>query len=133
MSIATQILRLNNAANIIKNKMALWGLTQKTDKLDEQANAINNIGLAEASGKSVNAGESVTISVGYNKNTITIIGNGLDTQTPGTADSSEILNGETAWVNGEKITGSLNVNHYYTGDAEPDETFGKDGDIYLVI
>lgn len=48
-----------------------------------------------------------------------------------TAAASDIVSGETAYVNGNKLTGSLVINKYYTGSTVPSSSLGSDGDIYL--
>ena len=53
------------------------------------------------------AGESFTISAGYHDGTGVIIATNLSDQTSATAESSDILINKTAWVNGEKITGTI--------------------------
>lgn len=47
------------------------------------------------------------------------------------ASSSEIISGKTAYVNGSKLTGTLVIQHYYTGSSAPSSSLGEDGDIYL--
>lgn len=53
------------------------------------------------------------------------------TTTDATATQSDIISGQTAYVKGNKITGNLVVQKYYTGSSAPSSTLGNDGDIYL--
>ena len=49
-----------------------------------------------------------------------------------TATSSEVLSGYTIHAaDGSAISGSVIVQHYYTGSDAPSASLGVDGDIYL--
>lgn len=54
------------------------------------------------------------------------------TTTDATATATDIISGKTAYVNGSKITGSLEIHGYYVSDIEPDASIGEDGDLWLV-
>ena len=53
------------------------------------------------------------------------------TTTDANAQTSEIISGKTAYVNGSKITGSLVIQKYYTGTSAPASSLGNNGDIYF--
>ena len=57
--------------------------------------------------KSLNAGSSYTIPKGYHDGTGKVIANTLASQTSATATAGNILSGKTAYVNGNKITGTI--------------------------
>lgn len=57
----------------------------------------------------LNCGESVDISKGYHDGTGKITANSLASQTSATATAARILKGDTAWVNGVKLTGTVEV------------------------
>lgn len=48
-----------------------------------------------------------------------------------TATANDIVSGETAYVDGRQITGTLIINKYYTGSTAPASSLGADGDIYI--
>ena len=64
----------------------------------------------------LDAGGSYTIPAGYHNGSGKITANTLASQTPATAEASEILSGETAWVAGTKVTGSM-ANNGATGGS----------------
>lgn len=53
------------------------------------------------------AGTSYTIPAGYHNGSGKITANNLASQTSATATANQILSGQTAWVNGSKITGTI--------------------------
>ena len=70
---------------------------------------------------------------GLSSVTVNAIPSQYITTTDATATTSDIVNGATAYVNGNKITGSLVINKYYTGTTDPSASTGNDGDIYLKV
>lgn len=56
---------------------------------------------------SLNAGASYTIPAGYHNGSGKVVANSLASQTSATATAPQILTGQTAWVNGSKLTGSM--------------------------
>ena len=55
----------------------------------------------------LNCGQSSIILPGYHDGTRSISANSLASQTPGTASAANIYPGQTAWVNGNKVTGTM--------------------------
>lgn len=111
----------------------------KTVKIVSNGTALGTITgtMAEYSGDTkvtttVSCGQTYTIPTGYH-NGGTVTGASLSSQTPGTAAAGDILSGETAWVNGSQLTGTLTVNNFYTGNVTPDSTLGSNGDFYFMI
>ena len=51
-----------------------------------------------------------------------------------TATAAYILQGKTAYVQGNKIVGTLGISSIYISesDAEPDNSIGNNGDIYVI-
>lgn len=64
----------------------------------------------------LNAGGSYTIPAGYHNGQGKITAKDLASQTSGTAAAAEILSGETAWVGGTKVTGTM-ANNGATGGS----------------
>lgn len=74
---------------------------------DNFPTAISGITYRGAVTSSLNAGGSYTIPAGYHNGSGKVTANSLASQTTGTASAGEILSGETAWVGGSKITGTM--------------------------
>ena len=69
-----------------------------------------------AKNSTLSAGGYYTIPAGYHNGQGKITAKDLASQTAGTAAASEILNGETAWVGGKQVTGSM-ANNGATGGS----------------
>lgn len=50
-----------------------------------------------------------------------------------TATATDIVSGATAYVNGNKVTGSLTFSTIYSGSSNPSSSTGVNGDIYLKV
>ena len=51
-----------------------------------------------------------------------------------TASASDVLSGQIIFNSiGVQTTGTLVVQHYYTGSTTPSASLGEDGDIYLEV
>lgn len=59
--------------------------------------------------KVLNAGESFIIPSGYHNGTGKVDTTSLGSQTVGSATASQIINGQIAWVNGNKVIGNLTI------------------------
>lgn len=66
---------------------------------------------------SLNCGGSYTIPAGYHNGSGKITANSLASQTSATATAAQILSGKTAWVNGNRITGTL-VDYSYLAQGQ---------------
>lgn len=65
------------------------------------------------------------------KNGVQIFGVTGSYTSDATATAADIVSGETAYVNGSKVTGTLVVQKYYTGSTDPASSLGANGDIYI--
>jgi hypothetical protein len=75
--------------------------------IDESGDIVNgSMANQGAISRNLDAGASYTIPSGYHNGSGTVTANSLASQTAGTATASDIASGETAWVNGVKITGT---------------------------
>ena len=75
----------------------------------------------------LDAGARYAIPEGYHDGTGTVEAESIEVQTPGNAKESDILKSKTAWVNGVKITGNLEL----TGTAVPGDVI--DGSTFYNI
>lgn len=66
--------------------------------------------------QTLNAGESYTIPDGYHSGIGKVTSNSLASQTGGTATAAHILSGQTAWVNGSKVSGGIPWQNAEIGD-----------------
>ena len=57
--------------------------------------------------QALNAGGSYTVPTGYHNGSGKVTANSLTSQTPGSASAGHVLSGQTAWVNGSKLTGNI--------------------------
>ena len=81
----------------------LSGKTYYKDNIKKTGTMVNNGAVTSA----LNAGGSYTIPKGYHDGNGKITANDLASQTSATATAGQILSGQTAYVNGNKITGTM--------------------------
>ena len=74
MSTATEISRLSNARNTIRDKLIDLGLATSTDKLDALASAVDGITNRGAVSVTVQEGDTYTIPAGYHNGSGTVSG-----------------------------------------------------------
>ena len=86
------------AADVLKGKTFSNGTQVGITGTMENRGAIN---------QTLNAGGSYTIPAGYHNGSGKVTVNSLASQTSATAAAGNILSGKTAWVNGNKVTGSM--------------------------
>lgn len=68
------------------------------------------------------------------KNKVIYDGNTLIDLTADTVTPESLLSGVTAHdASGATITGTVAIQHYYTGTTDPPASLGEDGDIYLKV
>lgn len=70
----------------------------------------------------VDCDEVYTIPEGYHNGEGTVTGNSLSSQTVATATSDDIIDGKTAYVNGEELTGTMPNNGHIDTTILPNET-----------
>ena len=118
----TQIANLNKQIETLKAKQATGNVTVgevlkgKTFSNSSEVGLVGTMANNGALNKSLNAGQSFKIPAGYTTGG-TVTANSLASQTGGTAVAGDILTGKTAWVNGNKVTGTMEMknNNYIMG------------------
>ena len=88
--------------------------------------AVQISGLTAANIKS-----GVTIKVGDELDDDCVAGITGTFTNDATATAADIIEGETAYVGGRQVTGTLVINNYYTGSSTPSSSLGSNGDIYI--
>lgn len=61
----------------------------------------------------------------------TFTGTGTQSSGYGLATSGDIVEGKSAWANGNEVLGTLEIKKYYYGTNIPSDSFGNNGDIFL--
>ena len=87
------------SSDVLKGKMA--GVSGSDEPI---SGTMPNNGAVS---QSLNAGGSYTIPAGYHNGSGKVTANSLSSQTSANATANQILSGQTAWVNGSKVTGSM--------------------------
>lgn len=94
----------------LSNPAAAAQILSGYEVLDQHG--IKLTGIMEDNGavsQALNAGGSYIIPAGYHNGSGKVTGNSLASQTSATAAAADIASGKTAWVNGAKITGTLDI------------------------
>lgn len=117
MSIETEIERLTDARDTIRNKLVTMGIAESTDKLDDLADAIDDIALdtdgTPTATKGTVSNHSITVTPSVTNTTGYITGS-TKTGTPVTVSASELVSGtKTITTNGI----GLDVTNYESVDV----------------
>ena len=107
-----QIEELNRQIETLKAKQATGNVAVSEVLAGKTFSNSSGVGLTGtmanngAISKTLNAGGSYTVPVGYHNGSGKVTAASLASQTQGTAGASDILTGKTAWVNGQKLIGT---------------------------
>ena len=108
----SQIEELNRQVETLKAKQATGNVLPSevlAGKTFSNSNGVGLVGTMANSGAinaTLNAGQSYTVPAGYHNGSGKVTANSLASQTQATAVAGDILTGKTAWVNGQKLTGT---------------------------
>lgn len=91
----------------LKDNILEGTTTVTADSNDEivEGTMVNNGSFSHT----INAGSNIIVPRGYHPGNGIISVRSLADETPGTATAARIISGDTAWVNGSKLTGSMSI------------------------
>ena len=101
-SLASQTVADAVAGDILSNKTAWINGNKIVGTMPDRA----------AVTSALNCGGSYTIPAGYHNGSGKITANSLASQTSATAVAGDIKRGKTAWINGNKLTGTFDTNNF---------------------
>ena len=124
----------------LQNKTVTPGLLNSTVTADTGYNGLGTVtitpNLQIKNATPTKSSQNITPDSGYGGLSGVIVQpipeNYIDT-TDATATESDILYGETAYVNNEKITGTLTMSRLYEGAEVPSDNMGNIGDMYIQV
>ena len=106
-----------------------------TETADSHGGTVLEITAVDLSGDTVTPSRLSQGYIAHNSSGDRIVGTavvgGIDTDDATLDNANQLLSGVTAYSNGTKYTGSLVIQHYYTGSSAPSSATGVNGDIYL--
>lgn len=127
-------------ATSLQNKTVTPGLSNSTVTADAGYNGLGTVtitpNLQTKSATPTKSSQNITPDSGYgglSEVTINPIPDNYIDTTDATATEDDILYGETAYVNNEKITGTLTMSRLYEGAEVPSNNMGNIGDMYIQV